>query len=173
MSDPIACEYCGVEFVPHQHNQRFCSARCKERARMGVTLQTKVCPTCGKTFETHNTLKNHCSRECRLLHQRAVRHDRRMAAKEIEVAKTRKPMEMKHPCVCEGCGKEFLGKYDYTKYCSRKCREAAYDRRRRIARNLAAYAESIDGQVAEAQASWNSEYPSMGDDEIYGNMVSL
>ena len=81
-------------------------------------------------------------------------------------------MIMKHPNVCEWCGKEFLGKYAYTKYCSRTCRYAANGRKWRAARDLAAYAEAIDGQVAAAQASWMSEYPDLGDD-IYGNMVAL
>lgn len=177
MSDPIPCEYCGQEFTPHQHNQRFCSARCKERARMGVTQIELKCPVCGKEFTTCNPHDKYCSRECRLMYQRAMRKRKRMLERgedpgDIQVH-LRAPKVMGHPRVCQECGKEFLAKSVDTKYCSERCRNRHYDRKRTVAKNLAAYAAEIDGKVAEAQASWGSDYPSMGEDEIYGNMVAL
>lgn len=30
--EPIECEYCGKEFVPHRHLQKYCSRTCSSRA---------------------------------------------------------------------------------------------------------------------------------------------
>ena len=174
---PIPCGYCGVEFVPHQHNQRFCSARCKERSRLGVERHERTCPVCGKEFETYNSHDRYCSKECRLRYLKAVRARKRALDRgeepvDIQVQLKRSPMVLKYAKVCEECGKHFAGKFETSRYCSEKCRNKVYDRNRNVKRRLEEYAAGVDAAVAEAQASWSSDYPDLGDD-VYGNMVAL
>ena len=122
----------------------------------------RACKMCGKTFITMNSIKAYCSTLC----------------KEREYRKVKMGTH-----VCPVCGKEFITARADKVYCSRRCRyahgrgetlEPMPEPVRSYKRMPATLPEQeIDERVAEAQASWSSDYPDLGDDEIYGNMVAL
>ena len=63
------CEYCGKEFKTTNHNQKYCSAECRDQAyktRPSKPLGTRVfeCEFCGELFKA-DAKRRFCTVECR------------------------------------------------------------------------------------------------------------
>lgn len=75
------CEHCGKEFVTTNHNQKYCSVECRQKAykeKPYKPLGTRVfeCEFCGELFEA-DIKRKFCTPECRLKYERGKRKTRK------------------------------------------------------------------------------------------------
>ena len=93
---------------------------------------TAICPVCGKEFTApakHHggRLATFCSLRCRNIKNCRAYQDRLRAAGKTRPSRAK----VREPRACAFCGKVFVPKQYSTKYCSKKCGNAAYFRRNR------------------------------------------
>lgn len=97
----------------------------KYRERIGKLLPSKkhICPICKREFFTSRSRKIYCSKDCRdkAQHKRNYKH----ILSEYRIRKSLPPK--KH--ICPICKKEFIIPYGNQIYCSKYCRDKAYDKR--------------------------------------------
>lgn len=108
----MICENCGKEFQNKTFNQKFCSYRCREKARAEKSKSEKVlrkCKNCGKEFSVNssNELKKFCSKKC----CNSFSHKMNPPPKKEKVLR-----------ICKTCGKEFYAGIHNYFYCSEECR---------------------------------------------------
>jgi hypothetical protein len=103
ISNPVnidrSCEECGILFVAHKWNGKFCTPKCRSRALakrykdpLPEDKNTSNCATCGNLFRTIDCYRNRgvecgkfCSRKCR-----GVELSRQNAVRFAELRKLRK-----------------------------------------------------------------------------------
>lgn len=64
----VVCKMCGIEYVAHHSNGRFCSNKCKSayRRKIGADNIVSTCIICGSSFVTSKLRPGKtCSRKCR------------------------------------------------------------------------------------------------------------
>ena len=69
---PRLCGWCGVEFTPTNHNQKYCGDSCKKACKSSKrkdprpSRNTHVCEVCGKEFAESggNNAFRYCSKKC-------------------------------------------------------------------------------------------------------------
>ena len=113
------CECCGQRFEPRQSSQRFCSARCRRRARKrrqrGLPAQdqsvpARTCACCGGQFHPLQTTQRYCGQRCReRAKKRRHRHPGSTGALEARI--------------CLGCGTTFKPRRANNWYCCDRCRQ--------------------------------------------------
>jgi hypothetical protein len=65
------CLYCNNEFTPsnyHRTTQKYCSAKCRNKSKVNITIYKNECQCCGKEFTTSkysSSKQKYCSKECR------------------------------------------------------------------------------------------------------------
>lgn len=107
----IQCATCESIFYSKRSNAKYCSDKCrpnKNRARK----TDRICKTCGRVFCDVGD-KKYCSFGCR------------NKAYEAKYYTPTTPTE--HNKVCVVCDKVFIAKYSHVKYCSKYCRDHAYE----------------------------------------------
>lgn len=119
------CPACGASFERDRMRQRYCSARCRDRAksraatkRKQLARPPKVCPICGNEFPDVRGRK-YCSQACR--DRAKAQHDRLYR----ELARGAKA-----PKICPVCGNEFTPRSNCQRYCSPRCASKAKQRAR-------------------------------------------
>ena len=99
------CQYCGKEFKPSGHNQRFCSYECNYKFSRTISKTAnivKICLHCNKEYITTKKKCKYCSRECASKARFGV----------YNILTTTK---------CKHCGKDFKPAKIKQKYCSQEC----------------------------------------------------
>jgi hypothetical protein len=118
------CVTCGVDFEKTNPRHRYCSQKCRDRARLKRDRkypvpgpEKKKCKQCGTSFSSKSPIAVYCSKKCK---------DRGRA---IRRQKGRSPVAILD-CVCEWCSKEFQQPKRYyigknknrtPKFCSADC----------------------------------------------------
>lgn len=143
------CFYCGKEFKPEYHDQKYCSHECKMQAtyekrsykyKMKKEAERKVliCPVCGKEFKQTQKQQKYCSHKCQVKAANQRAYAKVTAAVQVMKSVPAEPQVIKEVTtvqtsevtsgnekkinkVCPVCGKEFVGS-KRTKYCSTECR---------------------------------------------------
>ena len=113
------CKFCGEEFysVP---KQKYCSHECRGKVQRTIKGTIRKCVVCGNNFEITHKDQDCCSQKCG----------------SIKGAETTKRQSLKVKITCEWCGKDFIT-FDRLKdkngqrFCSRKCQNANWSRKRR------------------------------------------
>lgn len=108
------CLVCGTKFKPYRSSQKYCSVSCRGKAaysmmKIKVGKVKKICCLCGK----ESIIEGYC----RSPHQKYLNYCQRCAS--ILAHETRKkPLQER---TCAGCGKAFISKNPYTRFCSLQC----------------------------------------------------
>ena len=117
------CELCGARFSPTNNRQRYCSPKCRRRAKnrrdservkasRAAARAGRVCPVCGKPFTPKNSRGKYCSVKC----ANANRYHGHVAHE---------------PKACEWCGREFVPTRKGQRFCSRECNLASRGKSRK------------------------------------------
>lgn len=118
------CDRCGEEFEARYQRQRFCSAECRYRQWKEKSLRPRLeqarqerpqgtCPECGKLVDRSGYAgKVYCSEVCqqRAYHARRPSRGKRMSSLE-----------------CEWCGVRFKSAIKTQRFCTARCRQAAWE----------------------------------------------
>ena len=99
----MTCQMCGKTFQKRYNgHNRFCSDKCKNKARHIEDREVRICAYCGNPFETeHSSKVTHCSVSC-------AQKDRHRDSWE--------------DLICPVCGKKFSAKKQFhQQYCSQIC----------------------------------------------------
>ena len=116
---PKACEQCGAEFTSRQPNAKYCTSKCRDRAKYLRTKNSptphtqKQCAGCDKTFTPHHPLAAYCTKKC----QKTAEARRRRQRKS--------PNRGTASNACAICNTTFTPNTPATKYCSSTCRKEA------------------------------------------------
>lgn len=136
-----SCEQCGQDFQPRFERARFCSKKCKEKARArrrwprkpSRAPQPRECQQCGKQYMVRQTdirrgVCRFCTPQCWYAYLRTEKPPRAKPAKV-------RPRKIRQ-YTCTFCGKEFsLGYWTAPsrKFCSNKCYAASHEAWKEIA----------------------------------------
>lgn len=69
-SRKLTCQHCGREFVGARNDQKYCSRKCRQRARIGTPPAdpptVKVCEQCSQSYEAgrNGNYRRFCSEKC-------------------------------------------------------------------------------------------------------------
>lgn len=107
------CPVCGAGFSPANNRQRYCSPKCRRRAKnrrdcdrvkasRAAARAGRACAVCGKPFTPKNSRGKYCSVKC----ANANRYHGHVAHE---------------PKACEWCGREFVPTRKGQRFCSREC----------------------------------------------------
>ena len=116
---PTTCAQCGTEFTSRQPNVKYCTSKCRDRAKYLRTKNSpaprtqKQCAGCDKTFTPHHPLAAYCTKKCQNAAE-ARRRRQRKRGTERATSKT-----------CAICNTTFTPNAPATKYCSSTCRKEA------------------------------------------------
>lgn len=144
------CPYCGRDFFQVKENHIFCSVKCgtahdyqlnKEKyesiRRSKRPVYDKQCKECGQPYQTTNNVKIFCSNECKIKNNNSLRPRSCHEIRECPVCKKIfKPMQK------SGTGR---------KYCTIKCRQAAWSVRSRVISREANFKNKI-------KTKWNGNW---------------
>lgn len=67
---PTTCAQCGTEFTPQQPSTKYCTSKCRDRAKhvrtkkQATTHSQKQCAGCGKAFTPHHPLAAYHTKKC-------------------------------------------------------------------------------------------------------------
>lgn len=145
------CAICGSEFEKRRGNQKYCSKECaaeyhrqhqreyqaanrekiaqyqreyyhrKLAAKRVRTTYEKTCPICGKDFTTTNSNQIYCSVDCYYLNAKQRQKEQHRLQKNL--AQFSRQLEKK---TCPICGKDFEPNSKAQIYCSKQCRDVAF-----------------------------------------------
>lgn len=116
---PTTCAQCGTEFTSRQPNAKYCTSKCRDRAKYLRTKNSptprtqKQCAGCDKTFTPHHPLAAYCTKKCQKTAE-ARRHRQQKSPNRGTASKT-----------CATCNTPFTPNTPATKYCSSICRKEA------------------------------------------------
>ena len=116
---PTTCAQCGTEFTSRQPNAKYCTSKCRDRAKYLRTKNSptprtqKQCAGCDKTFTPHHPLAAYCTKKC----QKTAEARRRRQQKSPNRGTASK--------TCAICNTTFTPNTPATKYCSSTCRKEA------------------------------------------------
>lgn len=116
---PTTCAQCGTEFTSRQPNAKYCTSKCRDRAKHLRTKNSptprtqKQCAGCDKTFTPHHPLAAYCTKKC----QKTAEARRRRQQKSPNRGTASK--------TCTICNTPFTPNTPATKYCSSTCRKEA------------------------------------------------
>lgn len=113
------CEFCGQSFAGPD-GKRFCSALCRQHARIKAKSTERICPVCGASFRGYGR-QRYCSKTC----QQQVHYESKNKGR-------RKPQVKK---VCPICNNTFKTASPQKLYCSPKCRQKAQIAKAKIRNN--------------------------------------
>ena len=131
-----ACEQCGAVYeTRHMGVSKFCSSRCKNRARQAKRLdhESRTCAVCGQSFECNKHFSTQCCSESCAAKKRwqdkgdiyrsdAATKPRHDALKQFWAA--RQPVQK--ACVQCGVLYETTCLHSRAKFCSSRCKQAYY-----------------------------------------------
>lgn len=138
----LICQFCGEEFAARYHgNNRFCSEKCRAKARRIECKEERICQFCGKKFLIQNYEQvRYCSVSCAQKDRQKGQHIIKkcpVCGKEFECCKGKSTNKTycspecahiflasggREIKVCKNCGKEFsVAKSRRAIYCSREC----------------------------------------------------
>jgi endogenous inhibitor of DNA gyrase (YacG/DUF329 family) len=125
------CEHCGKQLEERQ--ERYCSHACRQgayrtRKRPRKRPQLKRCPLCGEGFEVTHPRKKYCD------YNDEAEEDCRTAQDDLDEAAELAAME-RAEAECAHCGNPagWTGRGRPRRYCSNRCKTAAYRNRKRAA----------------------------------------
>lgn len=135
-----SCVICNRPFNKKQHNQKFCSLKCRRVyyyeknskliGRVKLKNISRVCPTCGKKFDVKAANQIYCSKKCWIPKKNICK----ICGLEKEIygkgmcricwkrqwRLKRNPPKNK---ICKNCSKEYKSRYPNNIFCSKKCKE--------------------------------------------------
>lgn len=116
---PKACEQCGTEFTSRQPNAKYCTPKCRDRAKYlrkksdTAPHTQKQCAGCAKPFTPHHPLATYCTNKCNKAEAERRRRQRKRGTERV-TSKT-----------CAICNATFSPNTPTAKHCSSECRKAA------------------------------------------------
>ncbi|MGK5533483.1 hypothetical protein [Streptomyces sp. URMC 129] len=123
------CEQCGGPL--NERQERYCSARCRQAAYRARKIpgrkerEWKTCPLCGELFEVTRPGKKFCD------YWDEAEADCKAAQDDLEEA-AEEAAQARQNAVCENCGEPagWSGRGRPRRYCSNRCKTAAYRHRK-------------------------------------------
>ncbi len=119
----VDCLKCGISFVKKQHNQRYCSIKCREQK----IKRTLNCSLCSKPFVAKSSRHAYCSVVCQEESYRQKRGSlRRKQQKAFDKASKKKFLTELKTVECSFCSVEYeQHKSSKSKFCCDFCRKSA------------------------------------------------
>lgn len=129
------CPICGTKFTLNQHNQKYCSKKCRKKAfrqkeAENRIISTKKCEICGEEFIPKTSNQKLCGKpECTLTKRRNTIKQSKLKAK---LKKIGQKVEELQPCKCIVCGELFTPKNKDQILCGKpECRKERLSRQER------------------------------------------